>query len=85
MVLNGTARVSLPMLTLMAISQRDRMLTQMQWIVDDHPSVFVQGLLDSIMIKVKSWHRWSKIYARHRKNIARGPLHPAWWAAKVKW
>ena len=24
-------------------------------------------------------------YARHRKNIARGPLHPAWWAAKVKW
>jgi hypothetical protein len=24
-------------------------------------------------------------YARHRKNIAKGPLHPAWWAAKVKW
>jgi hypothetical protein len=22
-------------------------------------------------------------YARHRKNIAKGPLHPAWWAAKV--
>lgn len=24
-------------------------------------------------------------YARHRQNIARGPLSPAWWAAKVKW
>ena len=24
-------------------------------------------------------------YARHRDNIAKGPLHAAWWAAKVKW
>ena len=23
--------------------------------------------------------------ARHRKNIARGRLYPAWWANKVKW
>ena len=23
--------------------------------------------------------------ARHRKNIARGKLSPAWWANKVKW
>jgi len=23
--------------------------------------------------------------ARHRKNIARGPLSPAWWADKYKW
>lgn len=23
--------------------------------------------------------------SRHRKNIARGPLFPAWWADKVKW
>ena len=23
--------------------------------------------------------------ARHAKNIARGKMHPAWWAAKVKW
>ena len=22
---------------------------------------------------------------RHAKNIARGPLYPAWWADKVKW
>jgi hypothetical protein len=22
---------------------------------------------------------------RHRKNIARGPSSPAWWANKVKW
>ena len=24
-------------------------------------------------------------YARHRRNIARGPLYPAYWSAKVKW
>lgn len=24
-------------------------------------------------------------YARHRRNIAKGPLSPAWWAAKYKW
>lgn len=24
-------------------------------------------------------------YARHRDNIAKGPLYPAYWAAKVKW
>jgi hypothetical protein len=24
-------------------------------------------------------------YARHQKNIDRGPLYPAYWAAKVKW
>ena len=24
-------------------------------------------------------------YARHRKNINKGPLSPAWWAAKYKW
>lgn len=24
-------------------------------------------------------------YARHKENIARGPLYPAYWAAKVKW
>ena len=24
-------------------------------------------------------------YARHAKNIARGPLYPAYWVAKVKW
>ena len=23
--------------------------------------------------------------ARHRKNIARGKMSPAWWANKVKW
>lgn len=23
--------------------------------------------------------------ARHAKNIAKGPLFPAWWADKVKW
>lgn len=23
--------------------------------------------------------------SRHAKNIARGPLSPAWWANKVKW
>lgn len=23
--------------------------------------------------------------ARHAKNIARGPMSPAWWADKVKW
>jgi len=23
--------------------------------------------------------------SRHRKNIARGPVSPAWWANKVKW
>jgi hypothetical protein len=25
------------------------------------------------------------IKARHRKNIARGKMSPAWWANKVKW
>lgn len=34
----------------------------------------------------KAWKRrrlaW---YARHRRNIAKGPLSPAWWAAKYKW
>lgn len=24
-------------------------------------------------------------YARHKKNIARGPLYPGYWSAKVKW
>lgn len=24
-------------------------------------------------------------FARHRKNIDRGPISPAYWAAKVKW
>jgi len=24
-------------------------------------------------------------FSRHRKNIARGKLYPAFWAAKVKW
>ena len=23
--------------------------------------------------------------SRHAKNIARGPLYPAWWADRVKW
>lgn len=26
-----------------------------------------------------------RFFSRHRKNIALGKLHPAWWAAKVKW
>ena len=25
------------------------------------------------------------VKARHAKNIARGPMSPAWWADKVKW
>lgn len=34
----------------------------------------------------KAWKKRREAwYARHRKNIMKGPLSPAWWAAKVKW
>ena len=29
--------------------------------------------------------RQKSFKARHRKNIARGKMSPAWWANKVKW
>lgn len=30
-------------------------------------------------------NRRSKFKRRHKKNIERGKMYPAWWANKVKW
>jgi hypothetical protein len=40
---------------------------------------YKKGENPKITARRKSW------YARHRENIKKGKLFPAYWAAKVKW